>query len=447
MPLHSNVLVSNVAYHTIATETEQSPGSETGGILVGRQVNYQKTSVLIVMFASGPGKHADRSPTSFSPDHISHLEDLREWRRQYTEFEIDFVGEWHKHPLGLPAPTIGDVYQAIDILNDPDYILPHGGILIPITQLDQNGCELRMFYITREKPSPVFLSHQIVTLDVLEAFLEECLSQKPTTNTASDTHSVVIETIPFSSPNARKSGRRSSSQDLFGSFEGQRILIGKVRERVDKSVSAERPNNEEIVFPQSENMAQQGLLREIRRLDRMGKSYGFVLERSPGAGLDYVNLVFKDPMPIPVSRKQTLPTNLGEEVNDDISSSEDEKSVAMPALGELAKAIRIAFPHDYPEKNLSMWVIGDKEYPVKSDLLHRELEAQTLEQKVEVVLQWLIKPQRQDLPSLIDANAEFLYRQGVRVARVMVNKLDDLVNSLEQRSRHTPIIHEDANLL
>lgn len=82
--------------------TRSSPESETGGILLGHQLDDQTVRVTR---ASPPGPRAVHRRTRFSRDTRflqRYLDDVHE-RSDGAE---DYVGEWHVHP-GLDAPPSG----------------------------------------------------------------------------------------------------------------------------------------------------------------------------------------------------------------------------------------------------------------------------------------------------------------------------------------------------
>ena len=436
-------LAQESAYEVIISETANSPGMETGGILVGRQVTYRGQSVLVVLAASGPGQSAQRSAISFAPDLDSHLAALDAWRQRYARYEVDFVGEWHKHPHGLPRPTAGDVRQARAILRDPDYVLPHGGVLIPIAQFGEQGSELQIFYVTRDRGDPLELPYRVVTVEELELFLKECLhgalepvppvwenTDAPRSNGAPSSRSRVTR---WGAPPARLVGVTYLDEHTRPTG---RVIIGEYQ-IVGTEPARALPEPEPAPAPAADNMAFQALVREIQRLERLGQHYGFTVQRPSGAELDYVELVFREPVPLP--QPGVPPTARQEVTPADVTAEMESRREAMPRPGEPIQALRIAFPYNYPVAELSMWIIGNRDYPVKLEAL-RARGASTLEQRVDVLMHWLTTSHPKDLPGLIEANAEFLYRQGLQAVRKGVDHLDVLLKSLEERAGRNAVI-------
>jgi len=91
------VWIANAAINDLVIEaTEKSP-SETGGVLLGYQVDNGTTTVVTAIV--GPGPRAQHSKTAYVPDH------------EYQEKQIariyaasgrctTYVGDWHSHPAG-----------------------------------------------------------------------------------------------------------------------------------------------------------------------------------------------------------------------------------------------------------------------------------------------------------------------------------------------------------
>ncbi len=431
------LLAQESAYDVIVGETISSLGLETGGILVGLWVSYQERPVLVVLGASGPGGGAERRPLSFKPDYEAHRRELDEWRVHYAHYGVDFVGMWHKHPPEIPHPSAGDLRQARCILGDPDYILPDGRLLIPISQLLQDGCRLHTFCVSHDRPDPCKLPHQVVTTLILEKFLDECLTESPVEQESPLRRGDTADSAQQRDRNSEQVPRWGKLPDTiphpsepydFTAEEG-RVLIGQYRKVSDVSRETRETETELTVEIPPYNLARERLRRDVQRLERMEKRYGFKLQRSPGDDLDYVELVFAAPVPIPQlvnasAHRSTPPSD---------SKTEDTTNApqARPRSGELAQSIRIAFPHDYPASNPPMWVCGERNYPVKLAVLQERSDG-SLEQLVETLLRWLLTPESKGLPDLIGANVEFLYQKGIGVARNVVDTLDDLVTVLEE---------------
>jgi integrative and conjugative element protein (TIGR02256 family) len=93
------VIIGAAVRAAVTGHTRSSPGTETGGILLGSGVN---ATTVRVTRASPPGPRARHRPFSFSRDTRflqRYLDDLHD----RTAGEEDYIGEWHVHPA-LDAP-------------------------------------------------------------------------------------------------------------------------------------------------------------------------------------------------------------------------------------------------------------------------------------------------------------------------------------------------------
>ncbi len=187
VPVHI-VFAAEQAQAVIKKETYRSVNTETGGLLVGRLIDYGDKPILAVVAATGPGPSADRRPQYYGSDQLYLQSALEALRDEFSEFGMDYVGEWHKHPPDIPRLSYGDISQAREILVAPDYRL-QGGLLMPLTLLRQERFEQHCFYLSRELTEPVEIPNTDVVQDIaLKTLLKETL--------CSDHNSAVI-------PNAR----------------------------------------------------------------------------------------------------------------------------------------------------------------------------------------------------------------------------------------------------
>jgi integrative and conjugative element protein (TIGR02256 family) len=147
------VVFSASAFGRIEAECLRS-AVETGGLLIGRQVYDNGKPVLVVLEVTGPGARADRRTVTYAPDSEDLDRELASIRVRHGSLGVDYVGEWHKHPIDLTVPSSGDLRQARSILASADYHLPHGEVLIPIATIQPaTGFALRAFVLRRGGPS------------------------------------------------------------------------------------------------------------------------------------------------------------------------------------------------------------------------------------------------------------------------------------------------------
>jgi hypothetical protein len=123
-------------------------------LLIGRQVYDNGKAVLVVLEVTGPGARADHRSVTYAPDSEDLDRELASIRVRHGSLRVDYVGEWHKHPIDLTVPSSGDLRQARSILASTDYHLPHGEVLIPIATIQPaTGFALRVFVLRRGAPS------------------------------------------------------------------------------------------------------------------------------------------------------------------------------------------------------------------------------------------------------------------------------------------------------
>lgn len=155
------------AYSKIKEESELSPGRETGGILVGRMFEASAGLVLVVVAASGPGRHADRRPHTYAPDVLARQQYLDHWCDRYTTYAVGYIGEWHKHPPGNRQPSAGDTRQVQSIFAEPSYILPHG-IYTPIVTIENGEFHLNHYYYARKPSLQLIRPERIKEVQIME---------------------------------------------------------------------------------------------------------------------------------------------------------------------------------------------------------------------------------------------------------------------------------------
>jgi integrative and conjugative element protein (TIGR02256 family) len=93
----TSVWIANAAIDNLVIEaTEKSP-SETGGVLLGYQVDNGTATVVTAIV--GPGPMAQHSRTAYVPDHDYQEKEIA---RIYAASErcTTYVGDWHSHPGG-----------------------------------------------------------------------------------------------------------------------------------------------------------------------------------------------------------------------------------------------------------------------------------------------------------------------------------------------------------
>ena len=133
------------------------PGSETGGVLVGRYLG--DGSVAHIEFASSPPGDSSGGLDWFERGKDGLAELLREqWNLPERRY---YLGEWHFHPLGRAEPSQQDRRQLSEIARDKNYrcTRPILAIVSPATLrrrtarvflLDNEGELLELFEVPEE---------------------------------------------------------------------------------------------------------------------------------------------------------------------------------------------------------------------------------------------------------------------------------------------------------
>lgn len=123
---------------------------ETGGILIGTR---SKDGAILVTHATPPGPAAIHNAIYFQRDVAFQQAALTNLNRRYN---VQYLGEWHKNPRGLPVPSSGDFVNVKKLLADPDYGV--NDLLFPIIICEQDlGFQIHFFYIATENIQAGFL--------------------------------------------------------------------------------------------------------------------------------------------------------------------------------------------------------------------------------------------------------------------------------------------------
>jgi proteasome lid subunit RPN8/RPN11 len=119
-PRPARVLVRPEVLSAIAGAAEASCAHETGGPLLGTvQRSWERERLLLIVAVLGtvpPGPAVRGKPSSVGlgkdRDGERAVSALR-WWRAVTGLELIHLGDWHKHPSGLPEPSPGDEMTAL----------------------------------------------------------------------------------------------------------------------------------------------------------------------------------------------------------------------------------------------------------------------------------------------------------------------------------------------
>lgn len=113
---HLRVVIAEEVIEKMAA-TSNDPGSETGGVLIGRYSG--SGTVIYVEMASSPPDDSSAGLDWFERGKKGLGELLREqWNLTQRRY---YVGEWHFHPIGRAEPSPQDRHQMVEISRDPNY--------------------------------------------------------------------------------------------------------------------------------------------------------------------------------------------------------------------------------------------------------------------------------------------------------------------------------------
>jgi integrative and conjugative element protein (TIGR02256 family) len=103
---------------------------ETGGPLFG--FDDDDTDQLVIVGAGGPGPRAKHQRRLFIPDRAAVYRAIARVH-EASNGRYAFLGSWHTHPLGRPAPSPTDIATAREVAADGETDLPRPLVLIQAT--------------------------------------------------------------------------------------------------------------------------------------------------------------------------------------------------------------------------------------------------------------------------------------------------------------------------
>lgn len=134
----------------------QHQHQETGGIIIGDRANINR---LFVADLTGPGPNAHHHQTEFSPD-IDHAQRCLDAYRE--DWDVYWLGVWHKHPGQMRTLSQGDVKQMRNLVQDPDTL---DEIVSIIATLQNDTIRLNGYHMD-ESLEPYRLPMSIVDDDI-----------------------------------------------------------------------------------------------------------------------------------------------------------------------------------------------------------------------------------------------------------------------------------------
>ena len=133
------LLLTESAVETLKREVVRNgrKREETGGVLIGGRA---ATNQFFVAETTGPGANANHQRTEFSPD-VEHAQ--RRLDEMRKEWEVFWLGTWHKHPGSMQRLSEGDVQQMRRLIKDPDTL----NEILSVIVTRQDAIRLRTYHM------------------------------------------------------------------------------------------------------------------------------------------------------------------------------------------------------------------------------------------------------------------------------------------------------------
>jgi len=112
------ILMTEEAYATVISLTQESPDVETGGVLIGFLAEGNR---VVVVDATGPGPNATRTAMLFRRD-IAYVQGKLDEAARALGPRGVYVGEWHSHLSADPQPGPMDMDSLFGIARVPNYL-------------------------------------------------------------------------------------------------------------------------------------------------------------------------------------------------------------------------------------------------------------------------------------------------------------------------------------
>jgi len=126
--MYERVIIDAGARSALSAHVNAEPLRETGGILLGFEVDERTLRVTAV---SPPGPRALKMPRAFRRD-TKFLQRWLERRHELSDGRDDYVGEWHVHHALDAPPSCVDCHALWCIARKPNY--PTGTPLLIIAE-------------------------------------------------------------------------------------------------------------------------------------------------------------------------------------------------------------------------------------------------------------------------------------------------------------------------
>jgi len=150
------LMITKSAFKEVEYEAIEQFPFETGGIFIGKQV----CGYIVVPFVIGSGKRPKRGPSYYSPDIHAQQKAL-----DYisSETRLNYIGEYHSHPMPFPNLSNIDKQTIRNILTNPDYGIEAG--LSAIINPRFRSAVLHPFYVLRDDGEFLEIPYSVISDD------------------------------------------------------------------------------------------------------------------------------------------------------------------------------------------------------------------------------------------------------------------------------------------
>lgn len=166
--MFDKLVLSERAFAAISRDCLRHRGTETGGILVGRQHDDS----LLVPFVIDAGPSARRAHAEFSPDD-QFQQPILDFL--FEQLRLDYLGDWHRHPGLMDRPSAHDWRTARRIVESEEWQKPSA--IFPIAVIDADRVRMRAYLMTRDDPD--FHEIPIVVVPDRDPLMESLLWGAP----------------------------------------------------------------------------------------------------------------------------------------------------------------------------------------------------------------------------------------------------------------------------
>lgn len=170
------ILIVNNALETIKDECKKGKqfNIETGGSLLGFRYNNKN----VILYALRTGDNANQSYGGITTDSMFQNDILETIIDYYPNIKgkLDYLADWHLHPMFYPKLSSIDHEQCFEILNDKDYNLKELPIIL-VTFDNSNKMILCPFIVSLDEKNKIIIEKaKLVTISSDSKIIKDFLN-------------------------------------------------------------------------------------------------------------------------------------------------------------------------------------------------------------------------------------------------------------------------------